>query len=395
MNIIISIIQAFIIGALLVYLIIPVVVNVSKVKKLFDIPDNRKVNKTLVPNLGGVAIFCGISVASFLSLYELSFVDLRYIMSGIIIMFFIGLKDDILVISPRNKFLAQTIAALLIIVPGDIRFTNLQGIFGLYEINYLSSMLITLLGIIAIVNSLNLIDGIDGLASSIGMLASILFGIMFYEMGHFQYAIVCAATAGSLLMFFYFNVFGKKNKIFMGDTGSLIIGIVLAVFAVKFNEFSFEKVTPFSHFAPTLSLAILSLPLFDMVRVFLFRVLRKKPPFLPDMTHIHHKLLIINSSHLICTLVLIVANLFFISVAILLREVNINLQILVLSATITLVSLVPNYIIYFKIKHFKITEEQTSSLAFKTLKEYVLNPGSALNKEANKDLSKKQEILIQ
>jgi UDP-GlcNAc:undecaprenyl-phosphate/decaprenyl-phosphate GlcNAc-1-phosphate transferase len=391
---ILSIVQSFIIGALLVYLTVPVIVRVSHAKKLFDIPNSRKLNKTVVPNLGGIALFFGISVASFLSLNQLSFLDFRYIMTGIIIMFFIGIKDDILTLSANKKFIAQIIAALLIIIAGDIRFTNLHGIFGLHEINYITSLFISLLTIIAIINALNLIDGIDGLATSIGFLASVIFGAMFFQTGHIQYAIVCSAAAGSLFVFFGFNVFGKKNKIFMGDTGSLIIGIILAVLAIQFNEFSIEAVTPYSTFAPTMSLAILSLPLFDMVRVFLFRILRKKSPFIADMTHIHHKLLVINSSHLYCTTYLIGANLFFIGVAILLRNLNINIQIVILTAVVTMASLLPNYIIAYKKNHDKLPDSAPSDIVFKTLKDYVLYPDFGDQKPIEKGRQNKEKVLV-
>jgi UDP-GlcNAc:undecaprenyl-phosphate GlcNAc-1-phosphate transferase len=358
MTVIFSIIQAFVIGALLVYLTVPVIVKISKVKKLFDVPDSRKVNTTVVPNLGGVALFCGISIASFLSLWELSFPDLRYIMTGVTIMFFIGIKDDILNISARKKIIAQLIAALLIIIPGNIRFTNLHGVFGLYEINYIISIGISALAILAIINAVNLIDGIDGLASAFGILCSLFFGVLFFEMDKIQYAVVCFATAGSLIVFFVFNVFGKKNKIFMGDTGSLIIGIITSVLVIKINEFSLSAGALYSNLSPALSLAVISLPVYDMIRIILFRYFRKKSLFSPDKNHIHHKLLAIGYSHMKSTMVLIASNLLFIGAVFLMINLNVNYQLIFLTAIVTFFSFIPNAIIAIKTQKSSEHQEQ-------------------------------------
>jgi len=369
---ILSIIQASVLGALIVYLTVPVIVKVSRAKKLFDVPDERKVNTVVIPNLGGVSLFIGISIASFLSLYELSFPDLRYIMTGVIIMFFIGIKDDILVISARKKFMAQVIAALLLIIPGDIRFTNLHGVLGLYEINYFFSVCISALAVLAIINAVNLIDGIDGLASAVGILFSLCFGVFFFLMDKQQYTIVCFATAGSLIVFFIYNVFGRKNKIFMGDTGSLILGIIASVLVIKFNEFSLSPETMISNFAPTLSLAFIALPVFDMLRVFIVRIIGHKSPFAPDMNHIHHKLLSLGCNHFQSTLILISVNLFFIVCVYILRHLNVNYQIVALTAIVTLFSFIPNYLIAFKRKRIQLIDEKQSTLIMSTLKDFIM-----------------------
>jgi UDP-N-acetylmuramyl pentapeptide phosphotransferase/UDP-N-acetylglucosamine-1-phosphate transferase len=390
-----SIIQAFVIGGLLVYLSVPVVVKVSKVKKLFDFPDNRKVNSTVIPNLGGISLFFGISIASFLSLYDLSFPDLRYIMTGVTIMFFIGIKDDILTISPRKKFIAQLIAALLIIIPGDIRFSNLHGVFGLYEINYVVSILVSLLAFIAIINAVNLIDGIDGLASSVGIVFSIFFGFLFFQMEKIQYSIVCFATAGSLIVFFAYNVFGKKNKIFMGDTGSLILGVIVSVLVIKFNEFSLMRGSMQSNISPALSLAIISLPVFDMVRVFFVRLVRKKSPFVPDMNHIHHKLLFLGNTHLQSTLILISANLVFISLVYLMNDLNVNLQLFLLWLVVTLFSFIPNFFITYIRKREEMLHEEQSSLIMNTLKDFIMKSDYAVNELPPSNFNKNMKHISQ
>jgi UDP-GlcNAc:undecaprenyl-phosphate GlcNAc-1-phosphate transferase len=348
MTIVFQIISAFLIGLFLVYYSIPVIVRISKEKHLFDMPNERRVNKNVVPNLGGIALFVGISISTLLSLLNDPFPDLRYILAGIIILFFIGIKDDILVISPRKKFIAQVICSLIIIIPGGIRLTNLHGILGLEEINYVFSVSISFLAIVAIINALNLIDGIDGLAASIGILASSFFGANFILMGNIPYAILSFATIGSLSSFSIYNVFGRKNKIFMGDTGSLILGLLLSVFVIEYNESALNLAEQQRNFSPVFSLAILSVPLFDMVRLFTIRIIQNKSPFSPDINHIHHKLLKIDLSHKASTLIILSANLILIGIVYSLRSLNNNISLLILISVVVLFSFIPRFVYEYK-----------------------------------------------
>jgi UDP-GlcNAc:undecaprenyl-phosphate/decaprenyl-phosphate GlcNAc-1-phosphate transferase len=340
----IQIISAFFIGLFLVYYSIPVIVRISKEKHLFDVPNHRKVNKQVVPNLGGIALFLGISIASLLCILDEPFHDFRYILVGMIILFFIGVKDDILIISPRKKLIAQIIGALILVIPGEIRLTDLHGIFGLHEIDYWLSLGISLLAIIAIINALNLIDGIDGLAAAIGILASSFFGANFIFLGNIPYAILSFATIGSLSSFAIYNVFGRKNKIFMGDTGSLLLGLLLSVFAIKYNEITIIAREMQYNFAPVFSLAILAVPLFDMIRIFIHRILQKRSPFSPDMNHIHHKLLKIGLNHRMSTFIILGGNLIIIGIVYASRSFNNNISLFILIATIALFSIIPRFV---------------------------------------------------
>jgi UDP-GlcNAc:undecaprenyl-phosphate/decaprenyl-phosphate GlcNAc-1-phosphate transferase len=346
----IQIIFAFIIGAFWVYLTVPIIVRVSKAKKLFDFPDERKVNKIVIPNLGGISLFMGISIATLLSLNQLFYPDFRYILAGMIILLFIGIKDDIMVISARKKFIAQIICALVLIIPGNIRFTNLHGAFGIYEINYFISASVSLLTIVAIINALNMIDGIDGLAAAIGTLISLSFGILFIYLEQHTYAILCFAATGSLIMFYFYNVFGKVNKIFMGDTGSLIIGILAAVFVIKYNEFSLNSNEQVINFSPAFSMAIIAVSFFDMIKVSISRIIDMKSPVNPDMKHIHHKLLRLGYSHQKSTFVLIGTNLFLIGFVFIFKSLNINLQLFLLVSISLLFSFIPDIIYSVSIK---------------------------------------------
>jgi len=339
---IIQLISAFLIGIVLVYISIPVIVKISKEKHLYDEPNERRLHKVVIPNLGGVAIFIGISIATLLSLHHLEFIEFRYIQASMIILFFIGIKDDILIISARKKFIAQVLCALILIIPGGIRFTNLHGILGLNEINYFLSVSITLLAIVAIINATNLVDGIDGLAASIGIFSSIIFGIKFLITDNEVYTILCSAIIGSLLAFLWYNVYGRTNKIFLGDTGSLILGLLIAILVIQYNEFALTTTPQEISFSPVFSLAILATPLADMIRVFAIRIYNGKSPFAPDMGHIHHRLLKLGFSHFNSTLIIVLTNGFIITLAFAFRFLNKHALMAILIVVIFLLLQLPD-----------------------------------------------------
>ena len=338
-----QLISAFLIGLILVYISIPVIVRISKEKHLYDEPNDRRINKTVVPNLGGVAFFIGVSIATLLSLHQLEFIEFRYIQASLIILFFIGIKDDILIISPRKKFIAQVLCALILIIPGGIRFTHLHGILGLDEINYVLSVLISLLAIVSIINAVNLVDGIDGLAASIGIFSSIILGSKFLITSNEDYAILCFAMTGSLLAFLWFNLYGTTNKIFLGDTGSLILGLLIAVQVIKYNEFALTTTPQEITFSPIFSLAILATPLADMIRVFAIRIFKGKSPFAPDLGHIHHRLLKLGFSHFTSTIIIVLTNGFIITLAFAFRFLNKHLLMILLIAVIFFMLQLPDF----------------------------------------------------
>lgn len=348
MNPIIQIITAFLIGLALVYFTIPIIVRLSILKNLYDVPNERKLNKTVIPNLGGIALFIGITLATLLSIHKYSFPELRYILAGMIIMFFIGIKDDILIISARKKLMAQMLCAFIITVPGNIRFTDLHGIIGLNEIHYTFSIIISFIFIVAIINAFNLIDGIDGLASAIGILASVILGSIFYLTKEYQYAILSFAAAGSLISFFFYNVFGNKNKIFMGDTGSLILGLLFSVLIIKYNEISLTLDPNARNLSPVLSFAIIIIPVFDMIRLIVTRIVQRKSPFSADINHIHHKILKLEFNHLKTTFLLLAVNLLFIGIVYVLSFINNNILLLGLIFLASVLSLIPRLVYAIK-----------------------------------------------
>lgn len=360
---------AFFIGLIIVFYAIPIIVRISIEKKLYDVPNERKVNKIVIPNLGGIALFVGISIGTLIGILKNSFPDWRFISATMIILFFIGIKDDILIISARKKFAAQILCALILILLGNIRLTNLHGLFGLNEINYSLSVFISLLTIIGTVNALNLIDGIDGLAASIGTMACIIFGFIFFRTDQINYAVLCAATTGSLVSFFVYNVYGKKNKIFMGDTGSLILGLILCVSAIEYNESTIGQNEVLFRLSPVLSLSILAVPLFDMVRIFSIRILRRKSPFSPDMNHIHHKFLKLGLSHMKCTSIIILSNILIISIVFALKAEDNHTLLFILVILMGTLMLIPEAILKYNRLENPVKKKmqfQSYSIPFKT-----------------------------
>lgn len=342
---------ALIIGFILVLIVIPPIIRVAFAKHLFEPFEERKIHSKIVPPLGGIAIFIGFTISSSLATDGLSFDSLKYIIVSAILMFFIGLKDDLLDISARKKLVVQIIAAIILITLGDIRFTNLHGILGAHDIGYITSITLTLFVMVVIVNAFNLIDGIDGLASGLTILAATIFGVWFYLAGYIQYSIISFALVGSVAGFFLFNVFGNSNKLFMGDTGSLIIGVILSVLVIEFNEFNIIKTTPFAiGSAPSVSFAIIIVPLIDTLRVMVIRIAQRKSPFTADQNHIHHRLLSLVPSHLKVTLIIVFANIIIVGIALFLNNISINrnIQFIIILLVGILFSFIPSF--FLKVK---------------------------------------------
>ncbi len=347
-------ISALLLGFILVMISIPSILKIARAKHLFEPFEKRKIHTKIVPPLGGVAIFIGFTLSSIIATDGLSFDSLKYIIASVILMFFIGLKDDLLDISARKKLVIQIFAAIILITLANVRFTNLHGILGTHEIGFFPSFTITLFAMVVIINAFNLIDGIDGLASGLAMMSATVFGVWFFIADHYQFAIMSFALVGSLAGFFLYNVFGRSNKLFMGDTGSLIIGLVISTLVIKFNEFNIIKTAPFAiGAAPAVSFAIIIVPLIDTLRVMSIRISHKKSPFTADNNHIHHRLLSLVSSHFKVTLIIVATNIVIIALAILLNNIglNRNLQFILIFLTGIIFSFIPSIILKFKSAH--------------------------------------------
>lgn len=349
---------------LLTFASIPTILTVSHSKHLFAVPNNRNVHKTKIPTLGGLGIFI-----SFIFTYSL-FVDLFHIptipflIPSLLIIFAIGIKDDILVTAPILKLLGQIISAILIVGFGKMVITDFHGFFGITP-NYLAGFILSVFLIISLVNGFNLIDGIDGLAGVIGIITISAFSVWFYINGNLGVPLIGAIMVGGIIAFLYFNIFTIKQKIFMGDTGSLILGFLVAVIAVRFMEFNSLKNSPNLAFtmtsAPAVALGILIIPIVDTIRVFFLRVSKGKSPFTADKNHIHHRILSLGFSHIHTTLIIGGANIFFIVLSFLLRDWGtLRLGILNLSLGLAIAYL-PAVFIHNKKKEIKNNSRQSNS----------------------------------
>ena len=284
--------------------VIPVVIRVAREKHLLERPNVRSSHTQETPSLGGIAIFAALSIVFLLMTQFAGAAEkVPLLFPSLVILFFIGLKDDILVIDPYKKLIAQCFAAGLFIACTNIRIGNLFGLLGVYELSYLTSFLLTTLVIVIIINAYNLIDGIDGLAGSLGIVTALLYGVYFYATGLVWAVVLCATLVGSLIGFLRFN-FSFLQKVFMGDSGSLIVGFILAVLAITFIQMN-EMPHPLQvRNAPTIAIVTLAIPLFDTLRVFSHRLLQGIGPFQADRNHIHHFVIDNGHSHFRASLLL-------------------------------------------------------------------------------------------
>ena len=320
MHILIYLISSFLLALCISLYAVPVVVRVAHSLRFLDNPNERSAAVCPIPTLGGISIFLSFVFSTTVGLSGEPMPEFIYVMIAVLLMFFVGLKDDILTIPARKKLVAQFLAAGIIIFLARIRFTNLHGFLGIGEIGIVPAVILTFFAIIVIINSFNLMDGIDGLCAGLSMLAATVFGSWFFVSGHFNYAILSFSLVGGILGFFYYNVYGRKNRIFMGDTGSLVLGTIMAVIVIQFNEFNIDQTQPFAiASAPAVSFGILIYPLIDTLRVFTIRLLQFKSPFVADKNHLHHRMLTLGFSHRKATYTIMAMNFIFILLVFALR----------------------------------------------------------------------------
>jgi UDP-GlcNAc:undecaprenyl-phosphate GlcNAc-1-phosphate transferase len=328
---------SFITSFLITFLAIPSIIKIAEIKHLFDEPDDRKCHKTKVPTLGGLAIFAGMIFSLTFWSTQKEIIELQYIISSIIVLFFIGMKDDLFNLVHYKKLVGQLLAAFILVHWAGIRVTSFFGIFGIHELDLVTSYAFSIFTMVVITNAINLIDGIDCLAGGVGVIAATLFGAWFFQMEQYQYVILSTSLVGSLVAFLYYN--RTPARIFMGDTGSLMVGIVLSILAIKFIEMN--RVLPVTDSAkirgiPVVTIAILIIPLFDTLRVFSIRILQGRSPFHPDRNHIHHLLIDLNLTHIQATLCLIAFNVLMVIFAFLMQRIRseITLSIILVNCMI-------------------------------------------------------------
>lgn len=349
------IILAFITAFALTYVAIPSIIYLSIKKNLYDEPGERRSHTVNTPALGGIAIFAGMIFSIIMWTPFNYFGDLQYILCAFIIIFLIGIRDDLDAISPSKKLVAELLAAAILVFKANVKITSMYGIFGIYELNPFISISLSIFTIIVIINAFNLIDGINGLSGSIALLISALLGTWFFLITRLEIAILAFSLAGAITAFLKFNV--SPAKIFMGDTGALLLGLVCSILAIKFIEIHKELPnTPYKFLAaPSFAIATLILPLFDTLRVFTLRILDKKSPFFPDRRHIHHILIDLGLTHMQATGVLIFVNILFILLALSLQSIgNLYLLLIILSLAFFLTFGLNRYAIAKKISRESI-----------------------------------------
>jgi UDP-GlcNAc:undecaprenyl-phosphate GlcNAc-1-phosphate transferase len=281
---IIDIVLAFVWAFVVAVFAIPSIIYVAHLKNLLDEPNFRAVHTNLTPRLGGMAIFAGFMSA--VTIFGDVTPQIQRLLASTLILFFIGLKDDISPVSAFKKFFVQILATGIVMFLGDIKINDFQGFLGINQIDDRFAYAFTFLVIVGLINAFNLIDGLDGLAGSLVLINSASFGYFFYRFGGAEYApfaLLAFCLMGGILGFLRYNF--HKAIIFMGDTGSLVSGMLVSAMAIQFVQMKAVES------APSIAVAILIIPVFDTARVFAIRIFNGKSPFSPDKNHVHHILI--------------------------------------------------------------------------------------------------------
>jgi UDP-GlcNAc:undecaprenyl-phosphate/decaprenyl-phosphate GlcNAc-1-phosphate transferase len=345
----------FLFSFLITFFSVPTIIKISRRKNLMDEPGVRSSHLRKIPNLGGIAIFYSIGISASIFAYEL-FDLYKFLFASLVILLYVGVMDDIVVMRAYKKLVAQIIVSSLIVVGSDIRVRSLFGILGIYEMGYFVSVIFSIITFIILINAFNLIDGIDGLAGGYSVICSALFGISYYRLGEYNYPLVILSVViiGAVLAFLYYNLSNyRTNKIFMGDTGSMLLGCLLAFTSICFIDIFIDRELPnvpkyHLQSAPVVAVAILILPIVDTLNVIIIRLANKKSPFDADKNHIHHKLLKLDLTHRRSTFYIIVYYLFVVSVAYYFRHMNVNLLLGVIVFLGFLGAYIPDFIYLLK-----------------------------------------------
>jgi UDP-N-acetylmuramyl pentapeptide phosphotransferase/UDP-N-acetylglucosamine-1-phosphate transferase len=294
-----------------------------------------------VPIFGGIAIFTGII---FSLLFWADIENIQYLLVSILIVFFVGVIDDLLELSPLKKLVGQVMATLIIIFLGDLQIDNMHGVLGVYDLPIWLGTLFTIFVVVVITNGFNLIDGVDGLAAGIGVISSFSFGVIALLMDQSDMAIVAFTLMGSLLAFLKYNFY--PAKIFMGDTGSLVVGMILSILAINIIRYGLVTETiKLPNKGPLLSIVILAIPLFDSLRVFVARIIKRRNPLSAGRGHIHHALLSLGLGHKKTSFILYLFTISMIVFSYFLFDVNVNVGIAIFALTSFIILYIPFYLL--------------------------------------------------
>lgn len=325
------------VSVLLVLMIMPSVIHIAQKNHLFDDHSlSRKDHGYGIPRLGGVAFFVSSVLTSLFIVKTGTNLPMYQLYAACLILFGVGIKDDLSGVHFHTKLIVQAVVAFIITVPANIRLSSLHGVFHVDRLNAVSSILISMLLIMFIINAFNLIDGIDGLAGTLAVIACCTFGYNFMLLNEVVLAALAYAVAGAVSAFLFYNF--SPSKIFMGDAGSMFLGMICAVFALKFISVKEASAANTMQNAPALTVAALIVPAFDMLNVIATRIYHKKSPFKPDRNHIHHRMLLLGFTHLQTTLILGAVTVFFISLSLLLKNSNTSFMLMLFTAMLLLLN---------------------------------------------------------
>jgi UDP-GlcNAc:undecaprenyl-phosphate GlcNAc-1-phosphate transferase len=307
-----EVILAFITAFSLTYYAIPSIIRIAKEKNLVDTPGGRRSHKEITPSLGGVGIFAGFVFSMVLWLDYQNVGGIQYLICALLILFLIGLRDDIIPISARIKLFAQLLAASILVFKSGYYLDSFHGLFGVEELSQPVAYAFSLLLYIFLINAFNLIDGINGLSGSISLIISTVAGVWFFLVGEVSLSLICFAFAGSIIGFLRYNIISAK--IFMGDTGSTILGLMCAFISIEMmavnSALTYDELYRIDSI-PAVIVGIYIFPIFDTMRVFFIRIVRGGSPFKPDRRHIHHMLIDVGLSHFQATSMLVSINVVF------------------------------------------------------------------------------------
>ncbi|MDW7690522.1 MraY family glycosyltransferase [Flammeovirgaceae bacterium SG7u.132] len=361
-----DIISSFITAFMLSFMLLPLVIKVFKWKNIVDTPGGRKIHKGQIPSMGGIAIFFGFLMAVVMWRPIEVFGNFQYFFASLVIIFILGLRDDLIPLKAYHKPLGQLFAAFMVVYLNDIRLNSLYGLFGIVHVPDLLAYAISIFTIIVITNSFNLIDGLDGLASTLAVITLTAYGAWFYLTGHSLLSLMIFSLSGSIIGFINFN--WSPAKIFMGDTGSLLIGFFLASISLYFIDVNYNL--PGSYplkFEAGIGTAVcvMMMPIFDTTRIMISRKIRGKSPFSPDKTHIHHLVMRLGLNHANTALIMGGINVVFIIMAVALKNYG---EWIVIPAAIALAfgfSFVLDYFLKVKFPKKKSLRAQISDMSKK------------------------------
>jgi UDP-N-acetylmuramyl pentapeptide phosphotransferase/UDP-N-acetylglucosamine-1-phosphate transferase len=298
---ILAAITAFSVG----FLITPMLIRFLKKMRIGDEPGGRKIHTSFVPSMGGISFIVSAGVALAIWGWQFPIPEIRYLLGAISLMFFVGLRDDMVELKATHKLLGQLVAVILVVVVADIRIVDLHGFLTIGELNIYFSYAFSAFTLLALTNAFNLIDGLDGLAGTMACIVFACLGSWFIVQGLDSYAVLSFSFLGAILAFLLFN--WHPAKIFMGDTGSLTLGFTMGALIIAFmNRNGSLPDGAFMKFQPGIStgIALMMFPLYDMARVFLRRISQGKGPMTPDKSHVHHFMMRMGLKHNEVTMIL-------------------------------------------------------------------------------------------